>query len=175
MVVRIIIILIALLATHSYAQDWLGCALDDSFDTDGLADNINNMDTLNGVAIFACFPEDTITMGSDTLLTRHVEFGDTSKYGPGQILLKSSFGAHILNLKVNPGLDNKFIVLPHSQAWYDSAYGHANQYFTYLRYMNEDVLVGLDSLIDFGLYDGDKSGGSLCRFRLCQRPEQCGL
>jgi hypothetical protein len=52
-----------------------GCADPDSLG-DVIASNICDVDTIDGLAIFVVFPEDTISLGSDTLLTWKKLFED---------------------------------------------------------------------------------------------------
>jgi hypothetical protein len=86
------------------AQEFIECGTDDSLIQSGILLNINSVDTISGIVVFALFPEDTVALGFDTLYTRLTQFGDTAGYGPGEIMNRSSFGKHILNLDVNPGL-----------------------------------------------------------------------
>ncbi len=157
---KIVSTFIIIFATTAFAEEWIECGVEDSLGQGGAALNINVSDSLTGIMIFAIFPEDTIALGSDTLWTGLRQMGDTTGHGVGQILLRSSFRKHILTVDVNPGLQDKFFILPQSQSWYIDEYGNDTlQWFPeYLKHVSEDVVAGVDSLVNYGVYDGDNDG-----------------
>ena len=151
-------VLVAMLTSFSYGDDWIDCGTPDSL-TGGLATSVFSIDTAKVIHVFVIFPEDTISFGSDSLPTALVNYGDTADYGPAQILSRSSFGKLILNMDVNPGLDSNYFVLPHSREWYyNNCPDTMDEYPGHVKQMNQDVVDGLDLLINFGEYDTDNDG-----------------
>jgi len=138
--------------------DWIDCGGDE--DTSLVAYVISPIDTIKGITIFAIYPEEVDSLGSDTLLTYMPAFGDTAGYTPGQILKRSSFGNLIVTFDVNPALDGKLLVLPHSRNEYNEMadYCTTGYYPPNLQYMAEDVASMMDSMLDFGHYDADCDG-----------------
>jgi len=144
----------------AWADDYEGdCGTPDTIQD--LTTTITAIDTAKVIQIFPMFPEDTLQYGSDSLPTALVEYGDTSGYGPGQIFYRSSFGKLILNIDVNPGFNNKHILLPHTRNWYYTNYDtiyNTHNYPEYMTAVNMDWAAKIDSLIDFAQYDGDSDG-----------------
>ncbi len=95
MIFRLILssIIIFIFSSIVFADPFEGfseCGTPDSLP--GLITNLSVIDTAKVIHIFATFPEDVDSMGSDSLFTDMLSFGDTTGYGPPQIIKKSSFG-----------------------------------------------------------------------------------
>ena len=153
-----IMALLVLLINPLYGFEWDGCGGDADSSVASLV--FSPIDTVHGIMVFAIYPEEVDSLGSDTLYTYMHDFGDTSGHTPGQILKNSSFGKLIVTHDVNPGLNGKFLVLPHTRAEYNalSNYDTTGYYPSNLWLMATDVVIGLDSLIDYGNYDQNNDG-----------------
>jgi hypothetical protein len=107
-------------------------------DTNLATSEIPTNDTIHGITVFVIHPEeaDSLDLGSDTLFTWMNNYGDTAtEYSPSNILKYSSFGKLIVTFDVNPGLNGKFFVLPHSRAYYNANYDTSGYYPLSLRHM----------------------------------------
>jgi len=98
------------------AYEWLTCG--DETDTSLVTRDISMIDTLHGITMFVIHPEeaDSNDLGSDTLFSYMVDFGGTTGYTPGQLYKNSSFSNFIVTCDINPGLNGKFFILPHTGA-----------------------------------------------------------
>jgi len=152
-----IMAIIILFITPLFAYEWIECGGDE--DT-SLVTSISPIDTIHGINIFAIYPEEIDSLGSDTLFTYMLNFGDTAGFTPGQILKKSSFNKLIFTFNVNPGFQNKFLILPHTRDEYlDSVnYDTIGYYTPNVQLMNLDLMAIADSVIDFADYDDDEDG-----------------
>jgi hypothetical protein len=149
----------------------------DFYECGGIADTnlatylIPTHDTIHGITVFIIHPEeaDSLDLGSDTLFTWMLNYGDTAtEYSPSNILRYSSFGKLIVTFEVNPGLNGRFFVLPHTRAYYNANYDTVGYYPSSLRHMANDVAIGLDSLVNFGSFD-ENNDGYVDYFSLCYR------